>query len=348
MDKRYQVFVSSTYEDLTEERQEVMQALLELDCMPSGMELFPATNDDQWTLIRRVIDDCDYYIVIVAGRYGSIGPTGISYTQMEYEYAIAQGKPVIAFLHKDPTSLTLKKTEKVQESREKLEQFRALIQQKMCKFWLTPTELGSVVSRSLIKLIKTNPAIGWVKGDLVPDESTTEEILKLKRRIEELERDLSEARTQAPLGTEMFAQGDDPVAINYYFSAYKTNYTDTKKYSSTFRSNWDEIFARVSPLMIDEATEDAIRSELNDLIREKTREILRDSKGFKNLRDFNISDDDFQTIKVQLKALNLIAKSHKHRSLKDQATYWTLTPYGDSVMTRLRAIRKVEAVNPSV
>jgi hypothetical protein len=102
MDKRYQVFVSSTYQDLTNERQEVMQALLELDCIPSGMELFPAATDDQWTLIKRVIDDCDYYIVIVGGRYGSLAPDGISYTELEYRYALERKKPIIAFLHKDP------------------------------------------------------------------------------------------------------------------------------------------------------------------------------------------------------------------------------------------------------
>src|SRR5438094_150886 len=118
MDKRYQVFVSSTYEDLREARQEVMQALLELDCIPAGMELFPAANDDQWTLISRVIDDCDYYIVVIGGRYGSIGSGGISYTQMEYEYAVSQGKPVIAFLHKDPGSLPTSKSEKTPEGRE--------------------------------------------------------------------------------------------------------------------------------------------------------------------------------------------------------------------------------------
>ena len=50
MEKRYQVFVSSTYADLQEERKTVMQALLELDCIPAGMELFPAANEDQWTL----------------------------------------------------------------------------------------------------------------------------------------------------------------------------------------------------------------------------------------------------------------------------------------------------------
>ena len=85
MDKRYQVFVSSTYTDLLEARQEVMQVLLELDCIPAGMELFPAADDDQWTLIKRAIDDCDYYIVIIAGRYGSSGPEEKSFTQLEYE-----------------------------------------------------------------------------------------------------------------------------------------------------------------------------------------------------------------------------------------------------------------------
>ena len=100
-DKRYQVFVSSTYDDLQDERKEVMQALLELDCIPAGMELFPASSEDQWSLIKRVIDDCDYYILIIGGRYGSVGPEGISYTQMEFEYALKTGKPIISFNNSD-------------------------------------------------------------------------------------------------------------------------------------------------------------------------------------------------------------------------------------------------------
>ena len=47
MDKRYQVFICSTFKDLQEERHEVMQVLLGLDCIPSGMELFLATNETQ-------------------------------------------------------------------------------------------------------------------------------------------------------------------------------------------------------------------------------------------------------------------------------------------------------------
>ena len=152
MEKRYQVFVSSTYDDLRDERQEVIQALLELDCIPSGMELFPAANDDQWTLIKRVIDDCDYYLVIIGGRYGSTSKSGKSYTQMEYEYAISKGKPVIAFLHKDPSAIPSGKTDKDEQGKKKLDEFREIAKQTMVRFWLSPQELGSVVSRSIVKL----------------------------------------------------------------------------------------------------------------------------------------------------------------------------------------------------
>ena len=69
-------------------RQEVTHALLELDCIPSGMELFPAANEDQWSLIKRVIGDCDYYVLIIGGRYGSTDFEGISYTEKEYRYAL--------------------------------------------------------------------------------------------------------------------------------------------------------------------------------------------------------------------------------------------------------------------
>jgi len=105
MEIRHQVFVSSTFKDLQEERQAVMQALLELDCIPSGMELFPASNETACELIKRVIDGCDYYVVIVGGRYGSRDAEGVSYTEREFDHAVAQGIPVLGFVHEDPSEI---------------------------------------------------------------------------------------------------------------------------------------------------------------------------------------------------------------------------------------------------
>lgn len=70
------------------------------------MELFPAADDDSLTLIKNVIDDSDYYLIILSGRYGTVDKkTGKSYTHLEYEYALAKGKPTVALLHSNPGSL---------------------------------------------------------------------------------------------------------------------------------------------------------------------------------------------------------------------------------------------------
>jgi len=109
MDRKFQVFISSTYEDLKSERSEVVQALLEANCIPQGMELFPASSLTQWEFIKRVIDDCDVYVVILAGRYGSLGfddeGRQVGYTEMEFDYAVKSGKPVITLLYENPLSL---------------------------------------------------------------------------------------------------------------------------------------------------------------------------------------------------------------------------------------------------
>ncbi len=345
MDKRYQVFVSSTYEDLREERQEIMQALLELDCIPAGMELFPAANEDQWTLIKKVIDDCDYYIVVIGGRYGSIGPSGISYTQMEYEYAVIQNKPVIAFLHKDPGTLPAKHVEKTEQGKEKLESFRVLAQQKMCKYWTTPADLGSAVSRSLVKLIKTNPAIGWVKADLLPEKSATEEILRLRQQIENLQDQLAESQQTSTSGTEHLAQGDDVLEIRYSFGTFKTTtWNPDATYKASFTTTWNSVFSAISPLLIDEASDDTLKKGLNSFVESEQFSHLRLNKKLDGyaIKKFELEADVFDTIKVQFLALRLIAKSAKRktRSVNDKSAYWMLTPAGEAAMMALRAIKK--------
>src|SRR5882762_10291457 len=107
----YSVFVSSTFEDLREERGELQKALLKLKCFPIGMELFPSSDDETWDFIKRQLDQADYYVVVIAGRYGSIGPDGVSYSEMEYYFARSIGKPVLAFIHGDPGKISAERSE---------------------------------------------------------------------------------------------------------------------------------------------------------------------------------------------------------------------------------------------
>lgn len=112
---KYQVFVSSTYLDLIGERKKITQAILEANCIPAGMELFPASDKSQWDFIKNVIDDSDFYLVILAGKYGSEGideaGKKISYTEMEFDYALKSNKPIIALIHANPDVLPHTKCE---------------------------------------------------------------------------------------------------------------------------------------------------------------------------------------------------------------------------------------------
>ena len=166
MDKRYQVFVSSTYADLVEERRHVIQTLLRMDCIPSGMELFPAADEEQWQFIRRVIDDCDYYILIIGGRYGSVTAEGVSYTEKEYDYAVERGLKVLAYVHSAPDDIPVSKSDISLELRSRLAAFRNRVKTgRLINFWQDAKELPGLVAVSLSKTIKANPAVGWVRAN---------------------------------------------------------------------------------------------------------------------------------------------------------------------------------------
>lgn len=333
MDKRYQVFVSSTYEDLRTERQEVMHALLELDCIPCGMELFPAANEDQWSLIKKVIDDCDYYIVISAGRYGSIGPKGMSYTEMEYRYALETGKPVIAFLHKDPTTLTVKLTEQSDGGKRRHGEFREILQQRMCKYWDGAAELGSVVSRSLVRLIKTNPAVGWIKSNEIVDGVAAAEILRLRKRTEELESQLTKGRHNAPPGTDQLSQGTELCTLHVSFRALrKPTYQNTRFEDYAIEVSWNDLVYDVGPMLMSPTNELSFHSALTSSCSKHLIALSQRKKDLKELdeiKSVSVSAHDFQTVKIQLRALGIIDRS---------GAMWSLTPFGDQMVTQLRAL----------
>lgn len=185
----HRVFVSSTFEDLREERAEVQKALLMLDCFPVGMELFAAADEETWEFIKRQIAESDYYVVIVAGKYGSIASDGVSYTEKEYDYAKEIGKPAIAFLHADTDSLPVKLCEPDPERRVKLEAFKQKIRPHPVRFFGTSHQLATEVLASIVKLRDSHPRPGFVRADEAADLKRYTELLEENVRLRaEIER----------------------------------------------------------------------------------------------------------------------------------------------------------------
>jgi len=167
-DRIYEVFVSSTFEDLKEERQHVMGVLVERRCLPTGMEHFSASSRPPSERIERDIRSCDYYLLILAGRYGSMVPgEAIGYTEREYDYARSIGKPVLAFFHADIMTLPAFKHENTDAGRELPNKFGKKVETSglTLKKWTNPTDLGSAVKSAIHDEILSNPRAGWVRSE---------------------------------------------------------------------------------------------------------------------------------------------------------------------------------------
>src|SRR5262249_1966111 len=147
----------------------IQKALLKLSCLPVGMELFPAADDETWEFIKEQIDDSNYYIVLIAGRYGSLANDGVSFTEKEYNYALERGKSSIGFVHENRDNIPAGMTEKDPERRVKLDKFIQKVKDKPVRTFSNPHQLALEVTTSFVDMIRRKPAIGFVRENKTVD-----------------------------------------------------------------------------------------------------------------------------------------------------------------------------------
>jgi len=330
-DRRFQVFVSSTFLDLQDERSKVIEALLGLQAFPAGMEIFPASDESQWDLIRRVIDDSDYYIVILGGRYGSLAPDGLSYTEKEYRYAVETETPVLGFVRADPENVPVKYSETDPGKVGALDEFRDLVMSRMCKTYSNADQLAGQVITSLTQAITQSPAEGWVRGSEALTPETREEVVRLREALQNAQEEM--ALLSKGVVDPNLQQGEDSFSVEYRMERYGQSISEPAESEFT----WNELFRAVGPLMFDEASEVTLASALERNIEE--REGI-DLAGKLLNAQVTVLPDCFQQVKVQLLALGYVGRSQRQRSVRDTATYWTLTPLGEDTLMALRALRR--------
>ncbi|MGE6515267.1 DUF4062 domain-containing protein [Lysinibacillus sphaericus] len=190
-DKKYQVFISSTYTDLISARAKVSEQILTMYHFPIGMEMFSAGDDDQWTVITNTIDKSDYYVIILGNRYGSLAEDGVSYTEKEYDYAKSKGIPIMAFIKDRNVPTSPSERESDPEITKKLENFiEKAKQNKMCNFWKNEDELSAQVTAALYKAFYSTPRIGWIRADTIDTVKTLGEITALSAENRALKEEL--------------------------------------------------------------------------------------------------------------------------------------------------------------
>lgn len=324
MNKRYQVFVSSTYADLQDERSKVIQTLMEMDCIPAGMELFPAMDEEQFDFIKKIIDDCDYYLLIIGARYGSTAEDdGLSYTEKEYRYAKEKGMKVIALVHGEPDQLPVAKTDKNPALYDKLVAFRKdVCTNRLVRFWHSAVELPGLVALNLPKTIKAYPAIGWVRGDSTASTAIMAELLTQKNENEQLRIELSKLTSKPQVEISNLAGLEKEIDI-------EGNYIRQDEFRAgpwSIKLSFSDIFKLIAPLLISPQTDLNVKKYM-------ARQIFNFSRYTGT--SASIQEHIFQTIKIQFEALGLIELKNVESEL-----FWSLTSSGRKKTTELVAIRE--------
>lgn len=219
--KKFQVFISSTYADLLEERKKILDVLFMADCIPAGMEAFVAADTEQFEVIKKVIDLCDYYVLIIGRRYGSIHPdTGKSYTEMEYDYAIEHGIPVLVFAINENIELSADKMETDEDKINKLKKFRTrAMTNRLASIWESTEDLTGKLAISIMKAKSEIKRPGWQRAVDFDEASLRREIMELKNENQQLINDLKAAREEISFLTEEtnIAFEDYEIKMEYHY-----------------------------------------------------------------------------------------------------------------------------------
>ena len=240
-DKRYSVFISSTFEDLKAERQAVQDVVISAGDFPVQMESFPAADEDQFEFIKALIDKCDYYVLIVAGRYGTPAEDGLSYTEKEYRYAVSKGIPILVMLHGDRGSISAKKSEDSVEGKKRLDAFVAAVEtNRLRKTWITPDGLKLAVREALEHAKATKPAVGWVRGDAVASMEALEELNEVRKENAKFRDAIGSLEIE--LALPPIPAADDPITIDLLPNTRGRGYGPPYGSTASVHTTWISAF----------------------------------------------------------------------------------------------------------
>ena len=328
MDTKYQIFVSSTFVDLKEERRVVLSAVQDMGDIPSGMEMFPATDEEQFNFIKRIIDNCDYYVVIIAGKYGSLAPDGLSYTEKEYDYAVSKGIHVLAFVRNED-AIEKENKEQDAEKKLKLEKFKAKVQTgRVVKPWNNKQDLVYSVVISLNQEKTAYPAIGWIRANQALSNENLIELNELRKEVDELRKYKQQQETK--VAYEDIADFDEEITVRFNQIYYDYRYGDIRDPRER-KLSWRSLFAQIAPTIMKKPTDEFMKTQICVMYKN----FFKLSKG-----SVEIVDEDYETIKLQLIAYGLIEVKYLKTTNNSMAWFWNLTPKGEQEMMSSRIIRK--------
>lgn len=320
--------------DLHEERDQIIKACLEMGHIPVGMEMFSAADEEQWKIIKRQIDEIDYYVVLAAHRYGSMTTEGTAYTEKEYDYAVSKGIPILGFLIDEKAPWPADRMDKDEVSKDALLRFKEKIRSRLVNFWKNKDELNAKFSVALMKAIINNPRAGWTRADDAIGADVMKELSRLSSENSQLRSQLDTLKIQKEQQSDE-SQKTVKILSKNVRQIFLWKEGDTTWQNEPFKEvTLLKIFQAIAPNLLGENNTEDISSDI----------ALHFAGTNKYRNKWPVPSNHIIQWITELHALELVEPSKKKHPIADTKDYWSLSPTGRKVIGSIQKLRLMAGV----
>ncbi|WP_347456026.1 DUF4062 domain-containing protein [Acinetobacter thermotolerans] len=269
LDKRYQVFISTSGQDMQPERIILAQTLVGMGFFSWGLEQRTPLST---AFARRQIDDCDYVVILLGSQYGEQSVSGVGYMHLEYIYAVSKQKPVIVFMHDDPDSRDESLHDAKPELREKFNEFRKLLQNEVDQIFTYRSlrDLEMAVRLNMPQMLERYPVTGWVRPQNT--QALHDEIDELKAKIAQMEADADKSEPD-PFLTLPKVSMHEVFSFEYRMHAYQDG--NFKELKVQKKLTWAELLVILGDTFINPTPEEFFSKRMNEYLNETGLEDAR-------------------------------------------------------------------------
>lgn len=297
------VFICADPKDTAAILYTINRVVFQLGGLPVSFYFVPESGEYDWPLVRKAIDDCSVFLLLVGDSYGALSDSGESYIHREAVYAKSKNKKMVALLKN--TELKGMNSQDVQ----RLRTLHRLTMSGTFKYWSHKEDLLLIARQVLRDLLK--PQLGLVDSNKLVELETANH--------------LNEAITDTLFGMESYPMR---------FTGKVFAHGNCHEVTSNVLLTWDMAFLNIGSMMTSPVTEDRMRSVLEDYVEDNYKDdfmkAIADSHALSGVR---CNDIEFQRLKAYLKGAGVIENVAKERTgLK---SYWQLTPAGESRLHKL-------------
>jgi len=321
---KYHIFIGSTLDDLKSERRELPRIVTELGHTPVMADFLDGSAGSVSKLLQKTIEECDYFIALVAHRYG--GPDGISPLFGECAVAARKGIPVLALIIDDKARWKPAKRETDETLVRRLDEFKSKLRGGPFATWSNIPDLCQKAQSLIVQELSLNSRPGWVRADRIIDPTVANEISRLSSENDDLRRRIvrddgaSFAKLQDEEDRALKVLALNKVTLSFY-------YAPGDNWESPRQFRYIRIFKILVPELVLGKTTSEISRFLGTVLNPDLDRTVR--------RDYPTPSNSIKKIMTDFSLLKLVKCTHGEEKHADNEV-WEITEYGKELYSAYR------------